>query len=129
MLQNEFFERTGVIVSTAEFEQIHEQYLLSDMDKDTFCAHWAKANAYRVHEAKVYQKLNEHRQKLSWVARDAYDKLFDYPDKNYPAIVVLTLKEMKAIEDCGVHLFYSSYERKPKRVSTITYELHEKFGW
>lgn len=129
MLQNEFFERTGVVVSNAEFEQIHRQYLLSHVDKDTFCKQWAKGNAYRVHEAKVYQKLTEHRQKLSWVARDAYDKLFNYKNKEYPAIVVLNMNEMKALENCGIRLFYSSAERKPKRVSTITYELHEKFGW
>lgn len=38
MRQQEFNERTGIVVSPEEFEKIHELYMAAgDMDKDGFC--------------------------------------------------------------------------------------------
>lgn len=130
MLQNEFFERTGVNVSPAEFEQIHKEYMHSDLWKDEFCAKWVKNNAYRVQLNKVYIQLVENRNKIVGVARKAFDKLNEYHTWDYPAIVVLTLSEMETLENCGIHIFKPNDAfRTPKSVRTVLNELRNKFGF
>lgn len=129
MLQNEFFERTGVELSNDEFMRVHSAYMDSELDKDTFCAQWVKQNAYRVKMCKVYEQLHENREKLSWVAREAFDKLWNHQNKTCPAFLVLTLKEMKTLENCGIRFFYQATYMKPKTVSTIVYELRTKFDF
>lgn len=130
MLQSEFFERTNVNVSPAEFEQIHKEYMHSDLWKDDFCAQWVKNNAYSVRLNKVYVQLEENRNKIVGVARKAFDKLNEYPTMDYPAIVVLTLSEMKTLENCGIHLFKPNDAfRTPKSVRSVLSELRDKFGF
>lgn len=130
MLQNEFFERTGVNVSTAEFEQIHKEYMQSNLWKDEFCAQWVKNNAYRVTLNKVYVQLEENRNKIVGVADSAYRKLYAKSDWDFPAILVLTLSEMKTLENCGIHLFKSNDAfRTPKSVRFVLSELCDKFGF
>lgn len=129
MLQNEFFERTGVELSNDEFMQVHSAYMDSMLDKDAFCAQWVKQNAYKVRMHKVYVQLQENREKLSWVAREAFDKLWDHKDKTCPAFLVLTLKEMKTLENCGIRFFYQATFTKPKTVRTMIVELRNKFDF
>lgn len=130
MLQSEFFERTGVNVSTAEFEQIHKEYMQSKLWKDEFCAQWVKNNPYRVKLNKVFVQLEENRNKIVGVAESAYRKLNEYPTWDYPAIVVLTIKEMKTLENCGIHLFKpNDAYRTPKSVRSVLSELRDKFGF
>lgn len=45
MMYNEFVERTGMNVNSAEFDAIIEVYNNSDVDKDDFCKLWVK-NTY-----------------------------------------------------------------------------------
>ena len=43
MLQNEFFERTGIQLSTREYRKVDAMYIAAgDIDKDTFCEDWKK---------------------------------------------------------------------------------------
>lgn len=45
MLQSEFYIRTQVHVTSEMFEQIHKDYMQSDLDKDAFCKQWKRRNA------------------------------------------------------------------------------------
>lgn len=76
MLQQEFFERTGVEVSNYEFDAIHEVYMNSDLDKDEFCKVWCKMNASRVKRAKAEKKVAKRK-----AARN--ERLQKWFDKNY----------------------------------------------
>lgn len=40
MTQKEFEDRTGYIPTGDEFIKIHEMYMNTDLDKDTFCKAW-----------------------------------------------------------------------------------------
>lgn len=42
MLQSEFTQRVGIHVTSAMFEEIHKQYMESELDKDAFCQQWKR---------------------------------------------------------------------------------------
>lgn len=42
MTQEEFNERTGLDVSASEFSTIHQMYMYTELDKDSFCAEYVK---------------------------------------------------------------------------------------
>lgn len=56
MTQQEFFQRTGVQLSSDEYWTINEQYNESSLNKDEYCKLWMKLNPKRVEEAKMAQK-------------------------------------------------------------------------
>lgn len=42
MMRSEFIERTGFELTAAEYEQIEQEYMGTDIDKDQFCKQWVK---------------------------------------------------------------------------------------
>ena len=42
MMRSEFIERTGFEPTAAEYEQIEQEYMGTDIDKDQFCKQWVK---------------------------------------------------------------------------------------
>ena len=42
MMRSEFIERTGFEPTAAEYEEIEQEYLGTDIDKDKFCKEWVK---------------------------------------------------------------------------------------
>lgn len=42
MTQEEFKERTGLDVSASEFSTIHQMYMYTELDKDSFCGEYVK---------------------------------------------------------------------------------------
>lgn len=87
MLQSEFTERTKVQVSAEEFEAIHEVYMNSDLDKDSFCALWCKINRSRVDAAKATIQHQKRLEKLS---------LFEYMKEK---VTNLVFKEAEMNQD------------------------------
>lgn len=65
MMYSEFVERTGMNVSSAEFDAIVEVYNNSDVDKDEFCKLWVKMNFNRVATYKA-KKAKEEKQHKVW---------------------------------------------------------------
>lgn len=71
MMRSEFIERTGFEPTAAEYEQIEQEYMGTDIDKDQFCKQWVKQGGIqrisrqRVRrieelEAEVQQKTKEY---------------------------------------------------------------------
>ena len=54
MLQVEFTQRTNLYVTPAIFEEIHKQYMESDLDKDAWCKQYK-----RKHEEEVTRLMAE----------------------------------------------------------------------
>lgn len=54
MLQLEFTQRTNLYVTPAIFEEIHKQYMESDLDKDAWCKQYK-----RKHEEEVTRLMAE----------------------------------------------------------------------
>lgn len=69
MTQQEFYTRTKVNVSDAEFEAINEVYNNSDVDKDEFCRIWKQMNKSRVEKAKKEDKVTTYRNILKDIYR------------------------------------------------------------
>ncbi len=42
MMKSEFIERTGFEPTAAEYKQIEQEYMGTDIDKDQFCKQWVK---------------------------------------------------------------------------------------
>lgn len=42
MMRSEFIERTGFEPTAAEYKQIEQEYMETDIDKDQFCKQWIK---------------------------------------------------------------------------------------
>ena len=42
-MKSEFIERTGFEPTAAEYEEIEQEYMGCDIDKDVFCKQWLKA--------------------------------------------------------------------------------------
>lgn len=71
MMKSEFIERTGFEPTADEYEQIEQEYMGTDIDKDTFCKQWLKQGgiqrlsrmrARRIEEleAEVQQRTKEY---------------------------------------------------------------------
>ena len=56
MLLQEFIDRTGIEVSAEEFERIHDLYMATTLDKDTFCKDFKK---HKVYESEIVRNLYE----------------------------------------------------------------------
>lgn len=54
MLQTEFTQRTNIYVTPALFEEIHKQYMESNLDKDAWCKQYK-----RKHEEEVTRSMAE----------------------------------------------------------------------
>lgn len=54
MLQVEFTQRTNIFVTPAIFEEIHKQYMESDLDKDAWCKQYKHK-----HEEEVTRSMAE----------------------------------------------------------------------
>lgn len=78
MMYNEFVERTGMNVNSAEFDAIVEVYNNSDVDKDEFCKLWVKMNFNRVANYKA-KKAKEEKQHKVW--GDLHDVCSKYQNK------------------------------------------------
>ncbi len=76
MLQSEFTERTGMNVSSDEFEVINEMYNYCDVDKDEFCKLWVKMNINRVNAYKEQKAKEAKRQKAINDLWNVYGKYF-----------------------------------------------------
>lgn len=55
MTQEEFNERTGLDVSASEFSTIHQMYMYTELDKDSFCDEYVKHGKSDI----VLQLMNE----------------------------------------------------------------------
>lgn len=55
MLQSEFTTRTGIHVTADMFEEIHKQYMASELDKDTFCSQWKRKHMEQASNDMVQQ--------------------------------------------------------------------------
>lgn len=51
MLQVEFTQRTNIFVTPAIFEEIHKQYMESDLDKDAWCKQYKRKCLFSVTHA------------------------------------------------------------------------------
>lgn len=59
MLQAEFTTRTGIKVTSEEFESIHELYMSTDLEKDAFCEAYKTNNPLLYELAKQTRKAKE----------------------------------------------------------------------
>lgn len=68
MLYSEFTERTGFYPTDAEFDnEIHPDYMKSDLSKDEFCAKWKKQNIreYSKRHRDIIWSLEEKNKRLT----------------------------------------------------------------
>ena len=56
MLQSEFHNLTGIVVSPEEYQHIEAVYMASDMSKIAFCKSWRRMNADRIKAYQTEQK-------------------------------------------------------------------------
>ncbi len=113
MLQSEFKERTGVEVTSKEFDAIHIVYMESDLDKDEFCKTWCKMNASRVSKAKELAKSKEEERKLKDSLIEIRNKLSSevINGGNLPlTIAYLSDKELTLLEKVGIEIQISKKE-------------------
>lgn len=109
MLQQEFFERTGVEVSNYEFDAIQEVYMNSDLDKDEFCKVWCKMNASRVKRAKAEKRIAERKAARNEVLRkwfEKYDHTKSFYDNyyTYVAYIKLSTSFIEALSFAGIRI-------------------------
>lgn len=104
MLQEEFHRLVEMEVSQTEFEMINSMYTLSDVDKYTFCYHWAKINENRIIKFKTDRKIKSKKMRLIGKLCDIHYSLkaknsnrFDTSAKYY-----FNKAERKTIEDAGI---------------------------
>lgn len=76
MTQAEFEERTGLTVTSEEFNYIHEAYLSVPYDKDVFCS-GIKTNEAKTLVAMLGRHLQEERT-INRAIRDQRDQLVNY---------------------------------------------------
>lgn len=107
MTQQEFEQRTGVQVSSIEFNVINEFYMTCECDKDVFCKMWCKMNANRVKDAKVERMI----EKRDAAYKDALRRWFDkwaYGEKfrrywSSPVVYCrMSVYEIKAMSYAGI---------------------------
>ena len=103
MTIQEFQSRTQVSVDVSEFESITTMYMMSDVDKDTFCKMWRKMNATRVMAAKEQVKKQQTIDKVfSMVMTNP--EWTDVEHYNDIAVVILSSKDKALIESIGISL-------------------------
>lgn len=74
MLIQEFTQRTGYQPTEQEFKTIHNVYMATDDDKDTFCANWKTLNSRLVRWQKKAIAAKEQMLGKLW---DEYNDLCD----------------------------------------------------
>lgn len=129
MTQQEFTQRTKVVVSDSEFWAINEVYNNSDLNKDDFCKWWKKANKSRVENAIALEKqLAEYEkradrtikliEKLTWGG--GATKYHWY----YTQAVVdrLSKKDIELVEKLGIPYKFNSWGGRVA-VSDLVYDL------
>lgn len=56
MLQSEFYDRTGMVLSASEWEKVNDFYMRSDLDKDAFCAKWREMMRAEIEKQQAKRK-------------------------------------------------------------------------
>lgn len=64
MLSSEFYDRTGYIPTSEEWDEITKNYMHSNLDKDDFCKAWKKVNSIKVENAENERKAKEALEKM-----------------------------------------------------------------
>ena len=141
MTQKEFESRVGMEVSVSEFNTINDMYMISDVDKDEFCALWAKMNFRRIEIAKGLKKLEEEKAELKLEVFHIYEKYSRMSEKEYNNAVTpfsvnaLTKKEIAVLEKANIALTethkceITGWEHiVPKYLSTTIYDIMKYIG-
>lgn len=138
MLQQEFESRVGMEVTFSEFNTINEVYLASDVDKDEFCALWAKMNFRRIEIAKGLKKMEQEKAELKEKIFNLYEK---YHNKDYSYTIstltmdALTKRELAVLEKANISLdethrceITGREHIVPKYLSTTIYDTMKYLG-
>lgn len=74
MMKSEFIERTGFETTTAEYEQIEQEYMGTDIDKDQFCKQWVKQGGIQRISRQRVRRIKELEAKIQQREKE-YDEL------------------------------------------------------
>lgn len=116
MTQEEFNERTGLDVSASEFSTIHQMYMYTEFDKDSFCAEYVKHGKSDI----VLHLMNE-------LDRTISDKVCVKTDLDQAVILAQTTAEMlirKSVE-CLDNEMYDTAINLIGMEACVAYKLKE----
>lgn len=74
MMRSEFIERTGFEPTAAEYEQIEQEYMGTDIDKDQFCKQWVKQGGIQRISRQRVRRIEELEAEVQQRTRE-YDEL------------------------------------------------------
>ena len=131
MTPQEFYELTGVSVSSREFEAIHIVYMESDLDKFQFCKMWMKMNKSRVQleaERAIEEQKRIAKREVLWNIIMEYGSIATCSDymHHHLAVSVLSDEQVSKLESMGIEMQEEDYGigvRRFKTMSTILYEI------
>ena len=129
MTQQEFTQRTKVVVTDREFWAINEVYNNSDLNKDEFCKWWKKANKSRVEaaislEKQLAEQIAKEEKiidiigKLSWGGA-AYQYHWYYAGA---AVKQLNAKDCKFLDELGIPYKFNEWGGRVSP-SDVVYDL------
>lgn len=126
MTKQEFETRTHVEVTMAEFENINEMYLLSDVDKDEFCRLWSKMNHARVARAKEAKEIATKEMMIKEKALDIVARMHALTtDWAADAMTSLRKRDITFLESIGFDMYSGC---RYKSISEVHYEILCKYG-
>lgn len=124
MTQQEFTSRTGVEVTSFEFNSINEVYMNSEVDKDEFCRLWKKMNPSRVARAKAAKEEAEKNMQIRERVMDIIERSCKL-DYCADAMTSLKRKDVIFLENMGIDM-YEGFGYKT--CGSLRYELLKMYG-
>jgi hypothetical protein len=98
MMKSEFIDRTGFEPTAAEYREIENEYMGTDLDKDVFCKQWKKQGGFERLMRLRARKIEELEAKIA-----EQDKLFEERTQDdairYKQLVEKNKKLAKMYED------------------------------
>ncbi len=123
MLQTEFQDRVGMVVTPTEYQAIEVVYNASDLLKDDFCKAWKKMNAVRIRSYKAHVKRLHEQQKLNarlWRLLEKYaPKDYLWKEKNY-VLDTLNTGELKAVRKAKL---FDTDDLSTKNIGELLYNI------
>ena len=74
MMRSEFIERTGFEPTAAEYEQIEQEYMGTDIDKNQFCKQWVKQGGIQRISRQRVRRIEEREAEVQQRTKE-YDEL------------------------------------------------------